>query len=235
MSTRAPGADRRATSIRQRPPGRGDRRGRRSVEALVAGLLVTLLACAGSTGSPTEPALPTSRPELARELIEAGIVRVQVEGIVDGFRRLALDRALANVEALEARLESVDPAGREVLRQRLEAMPGRFEADLQRFLDSIDFEDLTQEIYGPLYADRFDVEELQAILRFYRSPAGQAFARENAQISRTATSELAARMEPTLAGFMRQWFEEQLQDLRSGARREPNAGGASDEGGRSPE
>lgn len=157
-------------------------------------------------------------------------MRVQVEGIVDGFRRLALDRALANIDALEAQLESVDPTGREVVRQRLEAMPARFEADLQRFLDSIDFEDLTQELYAPLYADRFDVEELQAILRFYRSPAGQAFARENARISRTATSELAARMEPTLAGFMRQWFEEQLQDLRSGARRESSAG-PSDAGG----
>jgi hypothetical protein len=111
------------------------------------------------------------------------------------------------------------------VRQRLEAMPTRFEADLERFLESIDFEDLTLEIYGPRYAERFEVEDLQAILRFYRSPAGQAFARENALISRSATSELAARMEPTLAGFMRQWFEEQLQDLRSGAIPEPSSAG----------
>lgn len=174
-----------------------------------------------------------SRSELARELIEAGIVRVQVEGIVDGFRRLALDRALANIETLEARLESIDPVRREVVRRRLEAMPARFEADLGRFLESIDFEDLTLEIYGPRYAERFEVAELQAILRFYRSPAGQTFARENASISRSATSELAARMEPTLAGFMRQWFEEQLQDLRSGAESEPGVGG-SGEASRSP-
>lgn len=191
------------------------------------GLVSSLLACAGTTAGTQGqgPPLPTSRSELARELIEAGIVRVSVEGIVDGFRRLALERALANIEALEAQLESIDPVRREVVRQRLEAMPGRFEADLERFLDSIDFEDLTQEIYGPRYAERFEVEDLQAILRFYRSPAGQAFARENALISRSATSELAARMEPTLAGFMRQWFEAELQEVRSGVAPEPSSGG----------
>ena len=192
---------------------------------LVVGLVPALLACAGTTGEAPEPALPTDRSELARELIETGIVRVPVEGIVDGFRRLALDRALTNIETLETRLESIDPVQREVVRQRLEAMPARFEADLERFLDSIDFEDLALEIYGPRYAESLEVEELQAILRFYRSPAGQAFARENALISRSATSELAARMEPTLARFMRQWFEEQLQDLRDGAAPEPSFGG----------
>ncbi len=196
------------------------------VRASIAGLVSPLLACATTTGDTQEPALPTSRSELARQLIEAGIVRVPVEGIVDGFRRLALDRARANIEALEAQLESIDPVRREVVRQRLEEMPTRFEADLERFLDSIDFQDLTLDLYGPRYAERFEVEELQAILRFYRSPAGQAFARENALISRSATSELAARMEPTLAGFMRQWFDEQLQDLRLGA--EPNAGRSGD-------
>lgn len=193
---------------------------------LVVGLTSFLLACAGTSGGTQEPELPTSRSELARQLIEAGVVRVQVEGIVDGFRRLVLERASTNIETLETRLESVDPVQREVVRQRLEAMPARFKADLERFLDSIDFEDLILEIYGPRYAERFEVEELQAILRFYRSPAGQAFARENALISRSATSELAARMEPTLAGFMRQWFEEQLQDLRSGTAPEPSVGGA---------
>jgi hypothetical protein len=54
---------------------------------------------------------------------------------------------------------------------------------------------------------------LQAILRFYRSPAGQRFAEENALVGATGTAQLADRLQTTLESFMRQWFDEQLRGL----------------------
>lgn len=143
------------------------------------------------------------------------MVRASMTIVVDGFRRLATERVRANVAALEQELESVAPARRELVRRRLDEMPAVFEAELDVFLESIDFEDLAREIYAPLYAERFEVEELRSILRFYRSPAGQAFAREHARIGQAGTAELAARLEPTLAAFMRQWFAERLQGIQS--------------------
>jgi len=198
-----------------------------TMRMLCAGILVAVLGCAGGASPPPEPPLPTSRSELARALIDAGVVRASVAGVVDGFRRLAIERARANVEALETRLESVAPERREVIRRRLDEMPARFEEDLEAFLGSIDFDDLARDLYTPLYSERFEVAELQAILRFYRSPAGQAFARENAEIVRIGTAELAGRLEPTLAAFMREWFETRLRGLQSEI--DPGL-----EGGRSP-
>ena len=159
--------------------------------------------------------MPTSRAELGRALVEAGAVRASVTRVVEGFRGLAAARVESNVEALEAQLDRLPPARRDRVRETLDEMPGLFENDLAHFLGSIDFDELTRDIYPPIYADRFEVEELQAILRFYRSPAGQAFARESASIHAAGTSEIAARLESTLETFMRQWFDRQLAGLQA--------------------
>ena len=177
--------------------------------------LITSLACAEAPSSPSEPPLALTRSELARALVEAGAVRVSLERLVESFRGLAIARIEANVEALEKQLEQLPPDQRELARTRLDAMPARFEGDLGVFLESVDFDSLALEIYQPLYAEHFEVEELQAILRFYRSPAGQAFARANPRVGGAGTAELAARLEPSLETFMRQWFDRELQGLQS--------------------
>ena len=182
--------------------------------AVWLGWLIASLGCAGTPSSPAEDSIPTSRAELARALVEAGVVRESVSQIVTHFRELASARVEANVETLESELEQLPADRRDRARSTLVAMPARFEGDLTAFLESIDFEGLAIEIYHPIYADRFDVDELQAILRFYRSPAGQAFAREEASIGAVGTAELAARLESTLETFMRQWFDQQLRGLQ---------------------
>lgn len=186
-----------------------------SIRAFGGMILVASLACAGGASGPTDASMPADRAELARELVEEGLVRAAMERIVEGFRRVAIERIEANVAALEAQLESNAPERRELARQSLDEMPIRFAAEVDAFLGSIDFEDLALDLYAPLYAERFEVEELQAILRFYRSPAGRAFARERPAIDSAGTAELAARLEATLEGFMREWFAEEMRALQS--------------------
>lgn len=189
------------------------------IRSLWAVFSLASLACAGGSSGPAADAssLPTSRSELARRIVEAGAARGSVAEVVEGFRALAIERVEANVRALEAQLEKLPAERRESVRGRLTAMPSRFETDLDAFLGSIDFESLAVDLFAPAYSERFSVEELQAILRFYRSPAGAAFARENAGVQSAGTAELAARLETTLENFMRQWFDDQLQGVPSGA------------------
>jgi hypothetical protein len=186
------------------------------------------LACAGGSSgpAPSASALPTSRSELARGIVEAGAARGSVAEVVEGFRGLAIERVGANVRALEAQLGKLPAERREGVRGRLAAMPSRFETDLDAFLASIDFEGLAVDLFAPAYAERFSVEELQAILRFYRSPAGAAFARESAGVQSAGTAELASRLETTLENFMRQWFDDQLQGVQPGAGPAPTDGGS---------
>jgi len=146
--------------------------------------------------------------------VRAGAIQWEVDRVVEGFRRLARERAAENFAALETELEGL-PADRRARGLAFTSgMPDRLEGDLGVFLDSIDFDALGAELFAPLFEARLSRAELAALLGFYRSPAGRAWLRERTSIADAASGELVARMEPTMETFMRQWFDEELGRLR---------------------
>ncbi len=132
------------------------------------------------------------------------------------FRVLKMDVVLRKTLDLVAD-QAKSGAMRQILGVHVEPTQQKIIDDMQDKLKQILSDTLSWEhlepIYAKLYADNFSEPEIDAVLAFYKSPAGQAFVEKSPELMSQSTALIQQQM-MTAQPEIRQLMAETMQKMK---------------------
>jgi len=94
-------------------------------------------------------------------------------------------------------------AGRELSGQQQRALDATLATSLKAMAELLSWDEL-QPLYRDLYAQTFDADEVQAMIDFYASPAGQSMAQKMPVLMQNAMQAVQAKLIPFLQELQRE-------------------------------
>jgi len=187
--------------------------------------LVGLLAPAAgaeeapTTSRPTENAteVSASKRALIVELVEISLGPQAGAPMVRRFLSELQPHYPALVAEVMASETALEPAEREALAEQLSDFDAFAALFVRRFPREIDLDAVVIEAYVPLYDRHFEEAELEAIVAFYRSPAGRKMARVVPLLVQDGLTRTRDLIEPQLMRVVGKVFAERRQALFEGS------------------
>ena len=171
-------------------------------QALAALALALLIATGADAHAETAPEMSAAKRALVLELLE-----------LSGSDQLATpisQMILAQLEPLFAVIvddvldaeTGLSAEDRERLRAQLGDFPAFAEEFTARFPDRVGLDAILREVYLPLYDAAFSEEELRAIVRFQRSPAGRKLHALAPALGERGIRDTLPRVEPRVMALV---------------------------------
>ena len=154
--------------------------------------------------------------ETKQELIEEFL---ELTGGERTFKQVS-QAMLSQMEQQFGALLSSDLAGSQQLspqeRQRMAATLSREMNRISQkynrlFLERIDYQQIVEEVYYPLYDKYFTEEDLRVLIDFYKSPTGQKTIEVMPQLLQESMQRTAQVIGPTITQIMQEIITEELQ------------------------
>ncbi|WP_413168213.1 DUF2059 domain-containing protein [Capilliphycus salinus ALCB114379] len=154
--------------------------------------------------------------ESKRQLIEEFL---ELTGGERTFRQVS-EAMLSQMEQQFGAMLSSDLAGAEQLspqeRQRIVANlsqeMNRITQKYNRlFLERVDYQQIVEEVYYPLYDKYFTEEDLRVLIDFYKSPTGQKTIEVMPQLLQESIQRTTQVIGPTITGIMQEIIAEELE------------------------
>jgi hypothetical protein len=185
----------------------------RRVHALAS--IFAIIITALFSGLPTHAEEASVKRELALELIRVaggGDMARQLSQIMLASMR---QNYSSMVQQLISSQPSLSPEQRVAVEKQLSNYD-RFAAKFSsRFSEAIDFDQILQQVYVPLYVEHFTETELREILEFQSSPVGQKAASKMPQLMQQGMAATLPTIQPIIMSITHEIFlEEQALALR---------------------
>lgn len=154
--------------------------------------------------------------ETKQELIEEFL---ELTGGERTFKQVS-QAMLSQMEQQFGAMLSSDLAGSQQLspqeRQRMAATLSREMNRISQkynrlFLERIDYQQIVEEVYYPLYDKYFTEEDLRVLIDFYKSPTGQKTIEVMPQLLQESMQRTAQVIGPTITQIMQEIITEELQ------------------------
>jgi len=149
------------------------------------------------------PLLPT-RLFAAVLLLACGLVhaappsQAQIDQLLEVTRaRESIVGMLPQIQASQQQMIQQMLAGRELSAQQQRELDTMVSASMKAVAALLSWDEL-QPLYRDLYAQSFDAEEVQAMIDFYASPAGQSMVQKMPQLMHNAMQAVQTRLLPLL-------------------------------------
>ena len=119
-----------------------------------------------------------------------------------GFLRAA-DKRIDGSTLTEAQKKQ---AG-EILKARFSVMVKNYEEHIKK---SMPYEQVTEEIYLPLYKETFSPAEVQEMLKFYESPLGKKTLEFNRGVAKQVSKRTAEKYDSVISGFVQKQIKDNI-------------------------
>lgn len=147
------------------------------------------------------------------ELVELSVGPESSKPIVRQFLRELQPHYGALVQEVLQSEQDLEPEQRAALEQQLSDFDAFARAFVARFEQQVDLGGVLLEAYLPLYDRHFDEPELEAIVGFYRSPAGRKMIRVLPLLLQEGASSTMELIQPRLMRVVGQVLAERRQEL----------------------
>ena len=108
--------------------------------------------------------------------------------------------------------QELSPQERQQIAATLNREMGRITQKYNRlFLERVDYQQIVQEVYYPLYDKYFTEEDLRVLIDFYKSPTGQKTIEVMPQLLQESVRRTTQVIGPTVTEIMREIIAEELQ------------------------
>ncbi|MEB3283362.1 MAG: DUF2059 domain-containing protein [Lyngbya sp.] len=157
-------------------------------------------------------------PEDKRQLIEEFL---ELTGGERTFQQVS-QAMLSQMEQQFAAMLNSDLAGTEELSpQERQQMAATLSREMNRitqkynrlFLERVDYQQIVEEVYYPLYDKYFTEEDLRVLIDFYKSPTGQKTIEVMPQLLQESIQRTTQVIGPTITRIMQEIITEELQRL----------------------
>lgn len=95
----------------------------------------------------------------------------------------------------------------EILKEKFALIVENYEAYVK---DVMSYEDVINEVYIPLYKEKYTSSDVKELLKFYRSPVGRKSLDVAKDIAGEASERIANKYDPVVVPFMEKQIEEHI-------------------------
>jgi len=129
--------------------------------------------------------------------------QAQIDQLLEVTRaRETIDSMLPQIQASQQQMIRQMLAGRALSAEEQRTLDATVAASMKTIATLLSWEQL-QPLYRDLYAQTFDADEVQAMIDFYTSPAGQSMVRKMPLLMQNAMQAVQARLLPFLQELQR--------------------------------
>jgi uncharacterized protein len=170
------------------------------------------------TPPPPPPPAHVIKPEkraLIKELLELTEVAKMAAQMMD-TTMAQMDTQLPQIISQSMLADpNLSPAEREQINQQVAASTARFSKRFRELLPQrVNFGQLMEELYYPLYDKHFTEAELKDLVAFYKSPTGRKFIQATPQLMQEAMAAANQVLTPKLLALLREITEEEKKNLK---------------------
>jgi uncharacterized protein len=167
---------------------------------------------------PPPPPAHVIKPEkraLIKELLELTEVAKMAGQMMDTMMA-QMDTQLPQIISQSMLADSnLSPAEREQIKQQVAASTARLSKRFRELLPQrVNFGQLMEELYYPLYDKHFTEAELKDLVAFYKSPTGRKFIQVTPQLMQEAMAASNQVLTPKLLALLREITEEEKKNLK---------------------
>ena len=171
------------------------------------GVVVVLLLLSFITLARAEEEISPRKEKLIKELIEVTEVGKQAEKI--------MNMMFAQMEKNSSQMIPMLLKGEELEKFKKEGKESttRFLKRYRELFKEIDFGQLTEQIYFPLYDKYFTENELKDMIGFYKSPTGKKFVKVTPQLTLDAMQKTNELLMPKIMQLVNEIMQEEKERL----------------------
>ena len=156
-------------------------------------------------------------PEDKRQLIEEFL---ELTGGERTFQQVS-QAMLSQMEQQFGAMLNSDLGSQQLSLQERQQMAANLSREMNRitqkynrlFLERIDYQQIVEQVYYPLYDKYFSKEDLQVLIDFYKSPTGQKTIEVMPQLLQESIQRTTQVIGPTITNIMQEIITEELKRL----------------------
>ena len=164
----------------------------------------------------SQPSVSESKRPLIRELIE-------LTGGEKLFRQVSQITTAQLQQEFTGILESIVPENSGISSEKKQQMINQINQDMsriltqynQRLMEKLDFNQIMEKVYYPLYDKFFTEEDLQTMIDFYQTPTGKKTITVMPQLLQESVQRFSQIIQPQATQIFKEIFEQEIDRFNS--------------------
>lgn len=164
----------------------------------------------------SQPSVSESKRQLIRELIE-------ITGGEKLFRQISQITSAQLQQEFGGILESIVPERSGISPEKKQQMINQINQDMsriltqynQRLMEKLDFNQIMEKVYYPLYDKFFTEEDLQTLIDFYQTPTGKKTISVMPQLLQESMQRFSQIIQPQATQIFKEIFQQEIDRFNS--------------------
>ncbi|WRH65683.1 MAG: DUF2059 domain-containing protein [Planktothrix sp. GU0601_MAG3] len=164
----------------------------------------------------SQQSVSESKRKLIRELIE-------LTGGEKLFRQVSQITAVQLQQEFTGILESIVPETSGISIEKKQQMINQINQDMgriltqynQRLMEKLDFDQIMEKVYYPLYDKFFTEEDLQTMINFYQTPTGKKTISVMPQLLQESMQRFSQIIQPQATQIFKEIFQQEIERFNS--------------------
>ncbi|MFM6195140.1 MAG: DUF2059 domain-containing protein [Planktothrix sp.] len=169
----------------------------------------------------SEPILELSQQPVSQQKRELIKELIDLTGGEQMFRNVSQITTVQMQQEFNGILQSIVPESSGISEEKKQEIIDKFNQDMnrivtqfnQRLMEKIDFNQIMEKVYYPLYDKYFSEADLQAMIDFYKTPTGKKTISVMPQLIVESMQRLSQIIQPEAAKIFKEIFEQEIERL----------------------